>query len=92
MKDYKMSKDPGMLNEPAVAYGGSRLNNLKRELSVAIDSSDDEELLAKCLSMIKQTRERDPEMSSIEQSLNDLREGRVVEVQSVKELMDSLNS
>ena len=31
-------------------------------------------------------------MSSIERSLNDLGEGRVMEVKSVKELMDSLNS
>ena len=81
-----------MLNEPAVAYEGGRLNDLKRELSVAIDHTDDEELLTRCLSMMKKSRNRNPAMSSIEQSLNDLKEGRVVEVKSVKELMDSLNS
>jgi hypothetical protein len=81
-----------ILKEPTAAYEGGRLRALKRELSVAIDGTEDEELLTKCLSLMTKNSNRTAAMSSIERSLNDLKEGRIVEVKSVKELMDSLNS
>ena len=92
MKDFEMTNTSEVLNEPTVAYESGRLNALKRELSVAIDSTEDEALLSKCLSLMTKNRNHTAAMSNIERSLNDLREGRVVEVKSVKELMDSLNS